>query len=290
MPFSDLRTHLAEALFRATGPERHLSDLPTGLKDIDRAIGGLPRGVSLLAAAPAMGVSSLAMQISLQVSTRGGSQVAVFCPSEGPGAFAVRCLFGTAWRGHDLLRAQLEPRSARVAAKHLRELPKGRVWLDDGLALSSTEVVGRARTWAASHSARTRLIVVDGLHGLCDVEPDWRRAHRAVARLARLADELDASILVCAQLPHPRRHGWSWSPRLSELRCYGDALDHVQLVALLYREEYYVSETERPGEADLAFWSRSLGQRFATLWWFDKGLLFRDFGDREPSPRPSWCA
>lgn len=237
------------------------SRLSTGFVALDHATGGLPSGgVSLLAGAPAMGVSTLATQIAIRASmVNPDCQVIVFCVSDGA-ADAV----------HRHVAGANPSRPARI-----HRLPKERIWLDDGLALYTAEIIARARQWNDARESAHRLVLVDGLHGLADVELHPQRAHRAVSTLADLAKEVGAAILLCVRLPARSRCA-TWFPRLSELRWYGQALEHADLVALLYREEYFVSDTDRPGEAEVAIWSRSTERRHAYLRWRRDRLSFED--------------
>jgi replicative DNA helicase len=277
MTLVDLSTLVIERTRRDATSGAH-DPIATGLSDIDEIAGGLPVGLTILAAAPGMGCSSLASQIAMQVAAAEPMKsIAIFPVSEGVGELMRRLRAALAAGYAGRIGTESWGRLWSDPLAHALHIPKDRIWVDTGVALTAGEITREARQWARTTSAQRGLIIVDGLHGVAGVDLHPRRGGRTAEHLRRLACELRTGVLAIARLPVTRRRG-PWQPSLSELRRYGPVLDHSDLVMLMHRDDYYRGgQSERPGEADLSVWSRYTGNHDVTLRWDRTRLRFSDY-------------
>jgi replicative DNA helicase len=271
MPLVELNRLIADHSARLDGANAR--PVATGLTDLDRIHGGLPIGLTVIAGLRGMGCSSLATQIALHAATTMRPRsVAVFAVAGGPGEFFSHLSAGL----RNSERASREQRLWPHALSHALAIPNDRVWIDTCVALSVDEVAHRARKWSSSTPGAERLILVDGLHALADVEINRKRGAAAAGRLHDLAIALGVPVLLSARLPDRSAQDDS-VPKLSELRAYGPILEHCDTVILIHRDDYYNSCSERPGEADLHVWSNQSGTHEVVLTWNYDRLRFLDY-------------
>jgi len=125
------------------------------------------------------------------------------------------------------------------------------LWIDDSPSLTSTQVASMARRFKVKHDIG--LVVVDYLQL---VRPDDERTprHEQVAsisrRLKEVSGEINAPVLVLAQLNRDSEKRPDKRPLMSDLRESGQIEQDAHIVLLLHRPEYY-KPTDQPGVAEL---------------------------------------
>lgn len=228
--------------------------VPTGLKDIDNMLSGLRKTfLYLLAARPAIGKSSLALNFALNAAKVGYN--VLFLSVE----MAVQQLINklvsqeSAIDSNRLQRGQLydDEWEPFVGACHtLQPLP---LWLGYLPALTIPTVRTHAQTMKQEDGLD--LIIVDYLQ-LMEGGGNRKNENRTteIGEISRglkiLAGELDVPVLALAQLNRDVEKRASKIPQLSDLRESGSLENDADVVAFLYRDEIYNPETERPNTAD----------------------------------------
>ena len=140
------------------------------------------------------------------------------------------------------------------------ELEKSRLWIDDSSDLGILDLRAKARRLHASESAGDgeglSLIVIDYLQLMRADDPRANRVEQ-VGQMSRglkiLARELEVPVIALSQLSRApeQRTGKDKRPILSDLRESGNIEQDADIVAFIYREEYYEDEPEDPGVAEL---------------------------------------
>lgn len=229
--------------------------VPTGFTDLDRMTAGLRGGQLItLAARPAMGKTSLAMNIATAVGTaeyhytdgkahRVPRRVGVISLEMGAEEVVQREVLGRAgidlkdMRFGTLKRAEQEAITEQVRFQHGAMLE----WLDIP-GLSIEELGGRARRLHARKPLS--LLVIDYLQLL--VSKDRRAQQNRQIEVAliskglkQLAKELNIPIIVLAQLNRDVEERANGRPQLSDLRESGAIEQDSDMVWLLWREAYY---------------------------------------------------
>jgi replicative DNA helicase len=240
-----------ERLEQAAGSERDLPGLPTGMPRLDHLLGGLQDGrLYVIAARPAMGKSLLSLQIARHVATTQEARVLFASLEMSDSETAQRHL--AAESGVDPERIHLGRDWAPLleAAARSTQLPLH--LLDDG-ALSVTKVRAQARQLAQRHE-RLGLIVVDYLQLLRAEHPTGNRVEDVSEfsrGLKRLARELSCPVIAVAQLSRAVEQRPDKRPLLADLRESGQIEADADCVLMLYRDDYYDQDSERPGELDI---------------------------------------
>jgi hypothetical protein len=230
----------------ASGP------LQTGLADLDRRLGGLQRRqLTVLAARPAMGRTSLALQFAAHALGE-GKRVVLFSMGRPAGEVVEHfaCLqagvvMRRAGRGA-LGREDLGRLTAAVAA--VSEAP---LMIDERQGLNIAEVV--AGTAAASRAlGGVDLVLVDGLESL--LGSGRARAIADLADLRAVAVSLSAAVLAVGGLTRAIEKRADKRPRITDLRARQALQRHASAILSLYRPEYYGLCEEAPGFAELLWW------------------------------------
>lgn len=126
------------------------------------------------------------------------------------------------------------------------------LFIDDSPNLTMTEISAKARRIKQNHDLS--LIVVDYLQLMTSgkrVESRQQEVSEFSRALKLLAKDLEVPLIAVAQLNRGPEQRGDKMPMLSDLRESGSLEQDADLVVILHREDYYNSESSRPGEADI---------------------------------------
>ena len=234
-----------------------LTGLPAGFADLDKLTSGLhPSDFIILAARPSMGKTALALNIVQNVALRahkviGGEprSVAFFSLEMSKEQLVNRMLCAEAGIDSQRLRVG-EMRDEDCA--HLWDacdtMSRAKIYIDDAAGITAMDMRSRARRLKAEHGLD--LIVVDYLQlmqgsGKRNNSGDRQQEVSEISRsLKALARELDVPVLALSQLSRSVESRQVKRPMLSDLRESGSLEQDADIVAFLYREDYYNPETE----------------------------------------------
>lgn len=240
-----------EATYRNRGNPMGIS---TGFPDLDRMIGGwLPAKTYVVAARPAMGKTSLALEFaehaaidaaeknttvaifSLEMTTIELAEV-ILCRRAGIDVKKLRTGFFS-----DEQRAELMEQAKTVAAS--------RIFIDDKPALSIFEYRSRVRRAVLKHGATLSIIDYAQLMRSTSKRAQGNREleiNEIMQGIRTTGKELKIATLVLAQLNRDvEKRGVEGIPQLSDLRESGSIEQEADLVGLLYRPYYYAKSEER---------------------------------------------
>jgi replicative DNA helicase len=244
-----------DRLEQAAADRREVPGLPTGLRELDHLLGGLQDGrLYVLAARPAMGKSLLALQLARHAASRERARVMFASLEMSESETAQRHL--AAESGVDPQRLHL----GRLDPEDWPALLKGAAAtaglpfhvLDDG-DLSLSTLRSHARQIAVRHDP-PRLIVVDYMQLMRAERPSGNRVEDVSEfsrGLKRLAREMQCPVIAVAQLSRAVEQRPDKRPLLSDLRESGQIEADADCVMMLYREDYYDRDCDRPGEIDI---------------------------------------
>lgn len=230
----------------------------TGFRDLDEMTTGLqPGSLNVLAARPSMGKTAFALSIAQNVAIRGGKTVAVFSLEMPAVQLVLRMLCAEARVDMNRVRSgglgERDFERLVVAAGRLSESP---LFIDDVPDLNVVELRSRARRLMAEHDLG--LVVVDYLQ-LMQGSParggGGENRQQEIASISRglksLARELNIPVLVLSQLSRQVESRPNHRPMLSDLRESGAIEQDADLVAFIYRDEYYDKQSEKQGIAEI---------------------------------------
>lgn len=236
-----------------------ISGLSTGFRDLDQITGGLQRGeMIVLAARPSMGKTALALTIAQNASKKSGAKCAVFSLEMTTQSLVVRLLMAEAGVDQSALRkGYLSHSDYRRLVDAADILEKAPIYIDDTGGITILEIKAKCRRLAAEIGGLD-LVVVDYLQLVAGDGKDSRK-DLEVGEISRglklLSKELNCPVLALAQLnrgpeqrdPDKRR------PMMGDLRESGAIEQDADVIAFIYRDEYYNKATEEPGIAEIIF-------------------------------------
>ncbi len=247
---------MAEAAYRRSS---HISGVTTGLRDLNRKLGGLqPSDLLILAGRPSMGKTALATNIAFNAAQaftdsngKEGASVAFFSLEMSAEQLATRILAEVSEVPSEKIRKgevrDVEFRRFVEASQRLASIP---FYIDDTPALSIAQVRTRARRLKRQFGLG--LIVIDYLQLLRG--SGGRASENRVLEISEitrglkaLAKELAVPVLALSQLSRAVEQRDDKRPQLSDLRESGTIEQDSDVVMFVFREEYYI-ERKQPTE------------------------------------------
>lgn len=234
-----------------------LTGLPAGFADLDKLTSGLhPSDFIILAARPSMGKTALALNIVQNVALRahkviGGEprSVAFFSLEMSKEQLVNRMLCAEAGIDSQRLRVgEMRDEDWTHLWDACDTMSRAKIYIDDTAGITAMDMRSRARRLKAEHVLD--LIVVDYLQlmqgsGKRNNSGDRQQEVSEISRsLKALARELDVPVLALSQLSRSVESRQVKRPMLSDLRESGSLEQDADIVAFLYREDYYNPETE----------------------------------------------
>ncbi|MCH3915196.1 MAG: replicative DNA helicase [Acidaminococcaceae bacterium] len=229
--------------------------LPTGFTDFDRMTSGLqPSDLIIVAARPSMGKSSLVLNIAQYVALKGKKSVAFFSLEMSKEQLVQRLLCSEAGIDASRLRiGQLQDEEWPKLVQAADKLSNAKIMLDDTPGITALEMRSKARRWKNENGLD--LIIVDYLQlmqGTSKRSSDNRQQEMSdISRsLKGLARELNVPVVALSQLSRSVESRTSKRPMLSDLRESGALEQDADIVAFIYREDYYDPDTENKNIAE----------------------------------------
>ncbi len=241
-----------------------ITGIPTGFEDFDNLTSGLHGSdFIILAARPSMGKTALALNVVQNVALRSGKKLGT-----GPKTVAFFSLeMSKEQLVQRMLCAEANIDSQRLRIGELRDedwatlintadaLSNAQIYIDDTAGITAMDMRSRARRLKAEHGLD--LIVVDYLQlmqgsGKKNSSGDRQQEVSEISRsLKALARELNVPVIALSQLSRSVEARQVKRPMLSDLRESGSLEQDADIVAFLYREDYYNPETENRNITEL---------------------------------------
>jgi len=225
------------------------SDTPmlTGFNDLDELLGGMQRSdMIVLGARPAMGKSTLAINVAINAA-QDGATVGVFSLEMSREQLALRILSADAQiDSHRLplgLVTEADEQRITDSIGRLSELP---MYIDDTPFQGMVEMRSKARRLSLEHGLD--LLIVDYLQLIEGRGKGGDNRVQEVSEISRslkgMARDLNICVLTCSQLSRGVTNRTSHRPMLSDLRDSGSIEQDADVVIFIHREDMYYTEEE----------------------------------------------
>lgn len=228
--------------------------VPTGFTDLDALTNGLmPGQLIVIAARPAMGKTTLAMDFA-RGAAKHGKRSAIFSLEMGIGELTMRLASAEARVAlHHLKSGQMTDDDWLRIETHAPKIATDRIVMVDQDCDTMPQI--RAHCLALKRDGDLDLVVIDYLQLMraAGRRPESRQQEVSeISRnLKRLAKELEVPIVALSQLNRGPEQRQDKKPMVSDLRESGSIEQDADMVILLHREDAYDKESPRAGEADL---------------------------------------
>ncbi len=242
-------------LDRITSNRGKTLGIPTGFVDLDRMTSGLNNSdLIILAARPAMGKTAFALNLVLNAAKE-KKAVLVFSLEMGADQLYRRLLCMEAGIEQEKLKnGYLDDEDWNKYTLGTSALANTEIFVAD---LPNTNIL-EIRSYARKMKSRGQLdlIVIDYLQlingGMKTNEDSRQQEISNISRaLKGLARELEIPIVALSQLSRAVEGRMDKRPMLSDLRESGAIEQDADIVAFLYREDYYIPNTENKGITEL---------------------------------------
>ena len=225
----------------------------SGFRDLDALTNGFhPGNMIVLAARPAVGKSTLGLDIARHASIHNGDTSVIFSLEMSRSEITMRMLSAEAKVGLNNIRSgSLSDDEWGRLAKRMGEISQAPLFIDDSPNLSLMEIRSKARRLKQRHNLK--LIVIDYLQLMTSgkrVESRQQEVSEFSRNLKLLAKELNVPIIAISQLNRSPEQRADKKPMLSDLRESGSIEQDADMVILLHRDDLYDNQN-RSGEADL---------------------------------------
>jgi replicative DNA helicase len=234
-----------------------LRGVPTGYKDLDDTLAGLqPSDLIILAARPSMGKTALALNLARNVALDAKQAVLLFSLEMSKEQLVDRLLaMSSGVNAWSLRTGNLTDADFEKIGTAMGTLSEAKIYIDDTPSITVSELRTKARREA--HIRDLGLIVVDYLQLMSGGSRFSGEGNRVqeVSEISRglkgVARELNVPILVLSQLSRSVESRSPQIPQLADLRESGSIEQDADVVAFIYREDYYNPETDRKNIADI---------------------------------------
>jgi replicative DNA helicase len=230
----------------------------TGYHELDRMTAGLQKGdLIVLAARPSMGKTAFAVNIAEHVAVQEGLPVLVFSMEMGAAQLALR-LVGSLGRidQQNLRTGRLVDADWERLADAVERLTRAELHIDDTPALKAIELRARASRLAARFGGTLGLVVVDYLQLMSGGGSGRENRATELGEISRglkaLAKELQCPVIALSQLNRSVEARNDKRPTMSDLRESGAIEQDADVIAFIYRDEYYhPRDSKEPGLAEV---------------------------------------
>ena len=243
--------------------EGKIAGLPSGLKDLDKKLGGFHNSdLIIIAGRPSMGKTALGTNIAFNAAkkfkekedefgnktTIDGGKIAFFSLEMSSEQLATRVLAEQSKISGDKMRkAELNKEDFKKIAKVSSELENLNLVIDDNPILTISSLRARARRLKRLYDID--MIIIDYLQlmsGSQNVKNDGRvqEISEITRGLKAIAKELNIPIIALSQLSRQVEQREDKRPLLADLRESGTIEQDSDVVMFIFRESYYLERME----------------------------------------------
>ncbi len=275
--FTDSITRAIDMASAAYQRDGSLSGISTGLRDMDKMLGGLqPSDLVILAGRPAMGKTSLATNIAFNIAkayqfelqpdgshkTVNGGIVGFFSLEMSAEQLATRIIAEQAQvPSYKIRRGDVTEQEFYQITEVARQIQSMPLYIDDTGGLSIAQLVARARRLKRQRGLD--LIVIDYLQLLSGSSKKGENRVQELTEITTsmkaIAKELNVPVIGLSQLSRQVESRDDKRPQLSDLRESGSIEQDADVVLFVFREEYYHKNKEpKPGTEEHLKWQTEM--------------------------------
>ncbi len=268
--------------------EGEITGIPTGFKDFDKLTAGLqPSDLIIIAGRPAMGKTTLAMNIAEHAAIKHAVPVAIFSMEMSSLQLVMRLFSSLGQIDQTRLRSgSLTDLDWPKLTSAMNLLHKSQIYIDETPSLSPSELRARARRLKRKHDIG--LIVVDYIQ-LMSVPGTKENRATEVAEISRslkaIAKELSVPVVAVSQLNRALEQRPNKRPIMADLRESGSLEQDADLIIFIYRDEVYNEETPDKGKAEIIIGKHRNGPTGKTILTFQgQWLRFVNYAPEHAYP------
>jgi replicative DNA helicase len=264
--------------------------VPTGLRDLDNILAGLQRSdLIIIASRPSMGKTALTLNLAHNIATKSEQPVLLFSLEMSKEQLVDRMLSMEsgvdAW---NIRTGNLSDADFEKIGQAMGTLSEAPIYIDDSPGITVSDLRTKARR--EQHQRQLGCIMVDYLQlmsGGARFGGDGNRVQE-ISEISRglkaIARELNVPVVALSQLSRSVESRSPQIPQLADLRESGSIEQDADVVAFIYREDYYNPDTDRKNITDIFIKKHRNGPVGQVELYFDKERQrFRSLDKRQTS-------
>ncbi|KWW21078.1 MULTISPECIES: replicative DNA helicase [Bacillaceae] len=231
-----------------TNRKGDVTGIPTGFAELDRMTAGFQRNdLIIVGARPSVGKTAFALNIAQNVATKTEENVAIFSLEMGAEQLVMRmlCAEGNI-NAQNLRTGSLTDEDWRKLTMAMGSLSNAGIYIDDTPGVRIGEIRSKCRRLKQEHGLG--MILIDYLQLIQGDGRSGDNRQQEVSEISRslkaLARELKVPVIALSQLSRGVEQRQDKRPMMSDIRESGSIEQDADIVAFLYRDDYYDKESE----------------------------------------------
>ena len=226
--------------------EKRFLGIPTGFIDFDHMTAGLqPGNLIIIAAPPSMGKTTLVLNMAQNIAINHKHSVAIFSLEMPVQNILLRMLSAESRIDFGRLRTgNFSEDYWRPLVEAAGKLSEARIFIYDNPGLTVQSLHAESLRLKNEHDDLA-LVVVDYLQ-MMRVDSKYNTREEDLSEISHvlkvLARDINVPVIACSQLSREVERRPDKQPQLSDLRGSGAIGEAADIVAFLYREDYYADE------------------------------------------------
>ncbi|TCJ02141.1 replicative DNA helicase [Cytobacillus praedii] len=225
-----------------------ITGIPTGFAELDKMTAGFQRNdLIIVGARPSVGKTAFALNIAQNVATKTEENVAIFSLEMGAEQLVMRMLCAEGNIDAQRLRTgSLTDDDWGKLTMAMGSLSNAGIFIDDTPGVRITEIRSKCRRLKQEHGLG--MILIDYLQLILGSGRSGENRQQEVSEISRslkaLARELQIPVIALSQLSRGVEQRQDKRPMMSDIRESGSIEQDADIVAFLYRDDYYDKESE----------------------------------------------
>ncbi|WP_172254873.1 replicative DNA helicase [Saccharibacillus deserti] len=223
--------------------------IPSGFVDLDRMTAGFQRNdLIILAARPSVGKTAFALNVAQNVSVRAGETVAIFSLEMSAAQLVQRMICAEANLDASVMRTgEFKDEDWTKLTMGIASLSEAEIYIDDTPGITVADIRSKCRRLKKERGLG--MIVIDYLQLIQGRGKSGENRQQEVSEISRtlkqIARELELPVIALSQLSRGVEQRQDKRPMMSDLRESGSIEQDADIVAFLYRDDYYNADTEK---------------------------------------------
>lgn len=225
-----------------------ITGIATGFTELDKMTAGFQRNdLIIVAARPSVGKTAFALNIAQNVATKTEESVAIFSLEMGASQLVQRMLCAEGNIDAQRMRTgALNDEDWQKLTMAMGSLSKAGIYIDDTPGVKVNDI--RAKCRRLKQENGLGMIMIDYLQLIQGNGRSGENRQQEVSEISRtlkaIARELEVPVIALSQLSRGVEQRQDKRPMMSDIRESGSIEQDADIVAFLYRDDYYDKESE----------------------------------------------
>ena len=247
---SDVMKSTQKRLEELAKNDKEITGISTGFYDFDKLTSGLHENeLIIIAARPAMGKTAFAVNLAVNAALNSNKNVALFNLEMSAEQLAMRMISAQGSIDQNKLKTgKLEHNDWKKVNEAMSELANTNLFIEDASGISVSEIRAKCRRLATQGNG-LGLVVIDYLQLIEGSSRYAGNRQQEVSEISRslktMAMELNVPVIALAQLSRSVELRENKRPIMSDLRESGSIEQDADIVAFLYRDDYYNKSAQK---------------------------------------------